>query len=240
MDKIKVLVVEDEVLIADDICKALHELDYIPIDPAITYTEAIATIEREKPDIAILDIHLSGSKTGIDLAKKIRQSYNFPFIFLTANSDPYTLNKAKEVMPNAYLIKPFSKKELYTSIEIALHNFSSQEQILKNTNLTAVDSLFVKDKSNFRKIYFKDILYLKSAHVYIEIVLKNNQNIVTRASLNDVIHKLNNNFLRVHRGFIINKQHLKEIGNTILVIENTEIPIGKKYKENVLKSITYI
>jgi DNA-binding LytR/AlgR family response regulator len=240
MEKIKVLVVEDEVLIADDICKALHELSYAPLDPAITYTEAIAKIESEKPDIAILDIHLSGSKTGIDLAKKIRQSYNFPFIFLTANSDNYTLNKAKEVMPNAYLIKPFSKKELYTSIEIALHNFTSQERGLKNSSPTTVDSLFIKDKSNFRKIYFKDILYFKSAHVYIEIVLKNGQNIVTRSSLNEVSNKLNNNFLRVHRGFIINKQHLKEIQNNVLVIENTEIPIGSKYKVNVLKAINYI
>ena len=98
MEKVKILVVEDEIIIADNLCDTLEELGYETIEPALNYTEALIQIKNEQPDIAILDIELGGSKTGIDLAQKIKDEYDFPFIFLTSNSDPLTLNKAKKVM----------------------------------------------------------------------------------------------------------------------------------------------
>ena len=240
MSKVRVLVVEDEMIIADNICDALDDLGYEALEPAINYTEAILRIEEEKPDIAILDIQLSGKKTGIDIAKKIRESYNFPFIFLTSNSDALTVNQAKEVMPPAYLVKPFSKDELYTSIEIALHNFSKKIGEVDTENLIIKDSLFVKDKGFYSKIHFDDILYLKSSHVYIEIVLKSNKKMVVRTSLNDILEKLSDNFVRVHRGFIINTKYLSQITQASVKILNEEIPIGKKYKEDIVKRINLI
>ena len=240
MSKVRVLVVEDEMIIADNICDALDDLGYEALEPAINYTEAILRIEEEKPDIAILDIQLSGKKTGIDIAKKIRESYNFPFIFLTSNSDALTVNQAKEVMPPAYLVKPFSKDELYTSIEIALHNFSKKIGEVNTENLIIKDSLFVKDKGFYSKIHFDDILYLKSSHVYIEIVLKSNKKMVVRTSLNDILEKLSDNFVRVHRGFIINTKYLSQITQASVKILNEEIPIGKKYKEDIVKRINLI
>lgn len=240
MSKVKILVVEDEIIIADNICDALDDLGYEALEPAINYTEAIIRIEEEKPDIAILDIQLSGNKTGIDIAKKIRESYNFPFIFLTSNSDALTVNQAKEVMPPAYLVKPFSKDELYTSIEIALHNFSKKVGEVDDNNLIIKDSLFVKDKGFYTKIHFDDILYLKSAHVYIEILLKSHQKMVVRTSLNDILEKLNENFIRIHRGYIINTRYLSQISQSSVKILNEEIPIGKKYKEDIVKKINLI
>ncbi len=240
MDKIKILVVEDELIIADNICDALEDLGYEALEPAINYTEALIRIEEEKPDIAILDIQLSGKKTGIDIAKKIRESYNFPFIFLTSNSDAYTLNQAKEVMPPAYLVKPFSKEELYTSIEIALFNFSNKIGKIDKDNLIIKDSIFIKEKGSYTKLNFDDILYLKSAHVYIEIILKKHQKIVVRTSLNDILEKLNKNFIRIHRGYIVNIQYLTQITQNSVKIFNDEIPIGKKYKEDILNKINLI
>lgn len=240
MSKVKILVVEDEMIIADNICDALNDLGYEALEPAINYTEAIERIEEEKPDIAILDIQLSGKKTGIDIAKKIRDSYNFPFIFLTSNSDTFTVNQAKEVMPPAYLVKPFSKDELYTSIEIALHNFSKKIGEVNSDNLIIKDSIFVKDKGFYSKVHFEDILYLKSAHVYIEIILKSQQKIVVRTSLNDIIQKLNDSFIRIHRGYIINTKFLSQITQTSVKVLNDEIPIGKKYKDDIIKRINLI
>jgi len=240
MSKVKILVVEDEMIIADNICDALEDLGYEALEPAINYTEALERIEEEKPDIAILDIHLSGRKTGIDIARKIRDSYNFPFIFLTSNSDTLTVNQAKEVMPPAYLVKPFSKDELYTSIEIALHNFSKKIGDINNDNLIIKDSLFIKDKGFYSKINFDDILYLKSAHVYIEIILKSHHKMVVRTSLNDIIEKLDNSFIRIHRGYIINTKYLSQITQTTVKILNDELPIGKKYKDDIVKKINLI
>ncbi|APZ46003.1 DNA-binding response regulator [Polaribacter reichenbachii] len=240
MNKIKILVVEDELIIADNICDTLEDLGYEALEPAINYTEALIRIEEEKPDIAILDIQLSGRKTGIDIAKKIRESYNFPFIFLTSNSDAFTLNQAKEVMPPAYLVKPFSKDELYTSIEIALFNFSNKIGKIDKENLIIKNSIFIKEKGSYHKVNFDDILYLKSAHVYIEIILKKHQKIVVRTSLNDIIEKLNDDFIRIHRGYIVNTQYLTQISQNYVKINSDEIPIGKKYKEDILDKINMI
>lgn len=240
MEKVKILVVEDEIIIADSICNALNELGYHALEPAINYTEAIETIESEKPDIAILDIQLSGKKTGIDLAKKIRESYHFPFIFLTSNSDSFTINQAKEVKPPAYLIKPFSKEELYSSIEIALHNFSVKSGDLTDENLIIKEAIFIKNKGFFTKVSFSDILYLKSDHVYVEILLSNQQKYVVRSSLNDILSKLNSNFIRVHRGFVINIAYLNQINSNSVKIIDEEIPIGKKFREEIVKRINLI
>ncbi|SDS44791.1 two component transcriptional regulator, LytTR family [Polaribacter sp. KT25b] len=243
MDKVKILVVEDEMIIADNICDALEELGYQALEPAISYTEAIGRIEEEKPDIAILDIQLSGKKTGIDIAKKIRESYHFPFIFLTSNADSLTLNQAKEVMPPAYLIKPFSKEELYTSIEIALSNYSI---IHKNKEDEADDShvikdaFFIKNKGSFLKIYFDDILYLKSDHVYVELHLKNTQQFLVRRSLNDILSSLDARFVRIQRSFVVNVKYISEVKTASVIINNSEIPIGKTYKEELIKFIKLI
>jgi len=237
MNKVKILVVEDEIIIADNICDTLNDLGYCALEPAINFTEAVERIEKENPDIAILDIQLSGSKTGIDLAKKIKEDYDFPFIFLTSNADYSTVNEAKKVLPPAYLIKPFTKEELYTTIEITLHNFSNKEGKINQSDFIIKDALFIKDKGVYTKIEFKDILYLKSAHVYIEIILKNKNVFIIRESLNEIINKLNLKFIRVHRSYIINTDYIQQIKHSSLIVNNQEISIGKSYREDLLEKI---
>lgn len=240
MSKIKVLVVEDEIIIADNICDTLERLGYEALEPAMNYTEAIELIETESPDIAILDIQLSGKKTGIDLAKKIKEDYNFPFIFLTSNADVSTVSEAKKVMPPAYLVKPFTKEELYTSIEIALYNYSEKKGQINDNNLIIKDALFIKEKGVYNKLMFDDILYFKSSHVYLEIILKEKKKYLIRGSLNEIVNKVNAEFIRVHRGFIINTKHLQQIDSASLKINNEVIPIGKKYRQDILNKINKI
>lgn len=233
MSKIKILVVEDEIIIADNICKTLQSLEYDVLEPALNYSEAIQTIEKEKPDIAILDIQLSGKKTGIDLAKKINDIYRFPFIFLSANADLNTVKKAKEVNPYAYLVKPFSKNELFTSIEVAIHNFSRSI----NDNSTTQDAIFIKQKNSYDKVKFDEVLFIKSDHIYIEINCKAGKKLIVRTSLNEINEKLNDNFVRIQRGYIVNTKYITKVEQNTLHISTNVIPIGKKYKENVLKKL---
>lgn len=240
MSKVKILVVEDEIIIADHICDTLEDLGYNALEPVINYTEAIETIEAEKPDIAILDIQLSGRKTGIDLAEKIRSDYDFPFIFLTSNADPLTVSQAKKVMPPAYLIKPFTKDELYSSIEIALFNYSKKVGEVNDEELIIKDAFFIKEKNVFIKLKFEDILYIKSDHVYAEIQLKNGQKHLIRGNLNHIITRLNNQFVRVHRSYIVNLAYLQQIDQNTIVILATSIPIGKKYKDELLGRINLL
>jgi DNA-binding LytR/AlgR family response regulator len=138
------------------------------------------------------------------------------------------------------LIKPFSKEELYSSIEIALHNFSTKSGDLVDENLIIKEAIFIKNKGFFTKVSFNDILYLKSDHVYVEIILHNQQKYVVRTSLNDILSKLNNNFIRVHRGFVINVAYLSQINSNSVKIIEEEIPIGKKFREDIVRRINLI
>jgi DNA-binding LytR/AlgR family response regulator len=240
MDKIKILVVEDEIIIADNLCDVIEELGYEALEPALNYTEALEFIEEEKPDIAILDIQLGGKKTGIDLAKEIIKNHNFPYIFLTSNSDEATIKEVKALNPPAFLVKPFTKEELYASIEIVLHNFSEKNEIVNEENTSSKDSLFIKEKGVYKKIVLKDVLYLKSEHVYTELFLKNNSSQLIRTSLNTIINKLNSNFVRVHRSYVININFLDEINSTFVKINGVIIPIGSTYKDNLFNRLNLI
>ncbi len=96
MSALKIGVVEDELVIARTILGTLEELGYSYCGPAISYTEAIEMLESNKPDLLLLDIQLSGKKDGIDVAEKVNELYPMPFIFLTANSDAETIDRAKK------------------------------------------------------------------------------------------------------------------------------------------------
>jgi two-component system, LytTR family, response regulator LytT len=233
MGKVKIAVVEDEIIIADHLCETLENLGYEVFEPAISYTEGKELIDTERPDIAILDINLSGRKDGIDLAKYIRENHDIPFIFLTSFADKATLERAKQVNPPAYLIKPFNKEELYTSIEIALFNY----QKTKNEEVKKKDFVFVKQKQLFIKIYFKDILFLKSDHVYTEIFVDKGEKYIIRESLGEYANQLNDDFVRVHRSFIVNFQHITKVEANQLWINEFEVPISKQHRNDILEKL---
>lgn len=238
MTKVKILIVEDEVLIADHIAETLEELGYEVFEPAISYTEAVETIEQDMPDLAILDIQLSGRKSGVDLAQKINESYQFPFIFLTSNSDKGTLDQAKLVEPYAFLVKPYTKEELFASIELALYNFSKKmDKTLNQDNLIIKDALFIKTKQVFLRLNFNDILYLASDHVYIDIMMIDGKKHTVRGSLNDYRQKLGPSFIRSHRSYIINLNHLKGINHTVVFLNESEVPVGRRYREDLLEKL---
>ncbi|MDX1332370.1 MAG: response regulator, partial [Robiginitalea sp.] len=120
---IRILIVEDNVIIADDMQSMLEEIGYEIVDNVIVYEQAVEVLKNHEVDLVLIDIILASDKTGIDLGKHIREKYDIPFIFVTSNSDRATVENAKTVQPNGYLVKPFEQQDLYTSIEIALSNY---------------------------------------------------------------------------------------------------------------------
>ncbi|MCP4441150.1 MAG: response regulator transcription factor [Aureispira sp.] len=246
MSKVKILVVEDEIIIADNLCDILEDLGYEVLEPAISYTEALERLKEEEPDLALLDIQLAGNRDGIDLAWKIKDDFNIPFIFLTSNADAATVDRAKKVNPPAYLLKPFDKNDLYTSIEIALFNYSNSTTAQPNESLSEEstsediilkDAIFVKHKQLFKKVKFSDILFIQSEHVYVKIISANQQEYLIRSSLLKIEERLPNHFLKVHRSYIVNLHCVDAVGNINLKIGKHEIPFGKGYRAELLNRI---
>lgn len=131
--KIRVLIVEDDPLIADDIRGHLSDADYSVIDIAYDKSDALRIMEKEVPDIALLDINLGNNMDGFEIAKTINDKYIFPFLYLTSHSTRAVVNEAKQTHPMGYIVKPFDENDLFTSIEIALYNFS---QLHRPVNFT--------------------------------------------------------------------------------------------------------
>ncbi|MES2772886.1 MAG: response regulator transcription factor [Bacteroidota bacterium] len=126
MPEIKILIVEDEPLIAEDIA-AILEKNGLSLS-AIVYnkTDALHELAHNAPHIALLDINLNGGMEGIDIANAINQSHHFPFLFITSYSDKITLELAKHTQPAGYIVKPFNEAGLYSAIEIALYNHAQK------------------------------------------------------------------------------------------------------------------
>lgn len=127
--KVRVLIVEDEPLIAENIAMYLNNHDYEVAGIAYDYEEAILKLEQEKPDIVLLDINLEGERDGIDVGKFIHEKMGIPFVFLSSYSDKSTLERAKHIQPSGYLVKPFHEKSLMATLEISLSNFASDGNI---------------------------------------------------------------------------------------------------------------
>ncbi len=125
MKRMRILVVEDDPVVADDICAYLHGAGHKVLGPAYHLAEAKELAELHAFDIALLDIHLERHGEGIQLAQFIRGFSPAPIIFLTASADQFTLDAAKQVHPEHYLLKPFNSAQIKAALDIVMHNFIS-------------------------------------------------------------------------------------------------------------------
>ena len=125
MEAHKILIVEDENIVALDMSRRLTKLGYNVIGTAASGKRALELVDKRGPNIVLMDIHIKGAQDGIEVAQDISLLYRIPVIFLTAYSEDTTLNRARESEPYGYLLKPFSERELHVAIQVALdkHQF---------------------------------------------------------------------------------------------------------------------
>ncbi|MBL7740296.1 MAG: response regulator [Chitinophagaceae bacterium] len=128
MSKLKVLIVEDEPVIAENVSLYLDNNDFEVSGIAYDSHEAIEQLNANTPDAVILDINLDSEKDGIDIATYINAAYQIPFLFLTSYSDKATLDRAKEVKPGGYIVKPFNERTLLASLQIAISNHAAEQK----------------------------------------------------------------------------------------------------------------
>ena len=128
-----ILIVEDEFAVAFQLQAIIESAGYQVTGIAISVPRALAAIEENKPGLVLLDIHLKGQLTGIDLAEQLRQMA-IPFIYLSANSSQSILEQAKATQPYGFLVKPFREKDLLVALDIALyrHRHSIELKLLEN------------------------------------------------------------------------------------------------------------
>lgn len=147
-DKLRILIIEDEAIIAEDIRDMLTALGY-QVDGIINHGDkAIDYLSFHTPDLVLCDIHIKGSQDGISVAESIRAKKKIPFIYLTSLSDRQTLERAKRTLPYGYIVKPFDERDLVSAIEVAWFKFTQDMQALalNRTKLNALASSALTDQ----------------------------------------------------------------------------------------------
>lgn len=126
--KPSILIIEDEVLIANDISAHLLRLAYQVSGIAYDSDKAMDMCHNRNFDLAIIDINIGGSRDGIEIAELINTKYQKPFIYLTSYSDEHTLNRAQKTLPYGYIVKPFEERDLAATISMALYKFGREQR----------------------------------------------------------------------------------------------------------------
>jgi DNA-binding LytR/AlgR family response regulator len=231
MNKIKLAIVEDEIIIAKTIVLALETLGYDNVGISGKYKDAIEMIAQNKPDLVLLDINLGTKKDGIDLAFEIKKRFNTPIIFITANSDPATISRAKEINPLAFLVKPFTHNDLFSAIEIGWNNFNA----IVNSNVNPPKYAVLKVGPAYKKIVFDDIVYLKKDHHYFDIYLTSGQQILVRYSTSEMVSLLPvNQFIKINRSSLVNVRQITKIESKFVYLSDLKLLISKGIQEELL------
>jgi DNA-binding LytR/AlgR family response regulator len=242
METVKALIVEDKSVVAEDLKLCLEDFGYLPVGVCSTGGEAIRLVESLEPDILLMDINIKGSIDGVETVRQINLNYSLPVIYITAYSDNRTVERAKTTYPSAYLVKPFDPIDLKIAIDIAIENFSRYLNESQSRNENAAprvrDSFFVKQGDCYQKIAFDHVWYIEADGSYTKI--HTDKNTVTLSlNMKNVLANLPQNFLKVHRSFVVNIAMVSRFDRTHLYIEDVAIPVSAAYRdllsENFLK-----
>ncbi len=242
---VKILIVEDEMVIGANISLQLSSLGYEVTGILPRGEEALLHTKENKPDLVLLDINLKGELDGIETGSLIQKEYKTPIIYLTANTDEDHFNRAKQTNPYAFISKPFKKLDLQRAIELTINQVqneqgSKQEEIAASSHFILSDSIFVRHHEKMVKVIIQDILYIEAERNYCRIYSKDKEYLLV-ITLKDMDHRLpSKHFLRIHRSYIINIAQVKEVANSHVVIEKKAIPVSKGLRQELLKRLQTI
>lgn len=248
MDKTKltILIIEDDLIIAENLKENLIELGFLNIHAVHSYKQAQDIREKILPDLFLVDIGLNDSeKDGIDIMLDIFFNTTKPIIYLTSYSDRAIRAKAKQTKPAAYLIKTVSKSQLDVAIDFAVTNADSNhilnhEAVVEHhcPFVTGPGYFFIKGKEMYHKVVKSDIICLKADGTYTDIITTNK---VHKYYMN--LHKLlelmkYEDIIRCHRSYAINMKYITGFDEeTIYLQANNEMfhaPLSKSFKDDIM------
>lgn len=241
-NSIKILVVEDEMIIGAKISMQLSELGYEVTGILPRGEEVLNHLKENKPDIVLLDIQLKGKMDGIETAALVEQHFQIPVIFLTANTDDATFNRAKTTRPAAFISKPFKQLDVQRAIELTISRMAGQAENMRLSEdrelpFILSDRIFVRHKDRMVKIMIADILYAEADRNYSRIFTATKEYLLS-ITLKTIEEKLPDHlFMRIHRSWLINLQQVEAVTENAVMIANREIPLSENLKADLLRHI---
>jgi DNA-binding LytR/AlgR family response regulator len=212
----KAVVVEDEFIVADHLSTILTKYGI----SVLKTTDNIAEAEMQlqfNPDFYLLDIRLINNESGIDLGGKLHQ-LNIPFIYITANNEIDTIKKAIQTQPAAYITKPFNENDVVAAVELIKMRLQTKLHIE------------IYGNNGIEKLDETQILFCRADGVYTEIVTEN-KNYIQRITLKEIEQKLSNNFVRIHRSYLVNKNKITSRKANLVFINHHHLPVSRNFSK---------
>ncbi|MEH0154723.1 response regulator transcription factor [Limibacter armeniacum] len=241
METVRIAILEDNLVMAKNLTFTLEELGYEVVGEFRKGEDLLEKIADLDVDLLLLDVELPGTVDGIQTAAVLRKVYKGPIIYLTSRKDEDTFSRAKPTLPAAYLQKPFDKNTLRSSIELAAYHAQQEGSETSESSLGEVeeldvkDAIFVKSKNRLMKVIVGDILYIQANDIYATVVTAEGQYLVNY-SLKHLEQQLPSlPFYRTHRSFIVNLDRVSGLEDGHLLIGDNTIPVGKTYREELMK-----
>lgn len=247
LEPAKILIVEDDMIIAADLSMQLTKIGYHIIGINTKAEDALKTISDHRPDIIIMDIVLSGKMNGIEAAVIILHEHQIPVIFMTSNTDDVTFQKALSAKPFAFIAKPFQKSELERTIRLSLQRAVAEDESISNHHntdyLSAMeDRLFIRHRGEMVKVALQDINYLEADRNYCKIHTSESTYLVSVPLRNIEAQLPDNQFIRVHRSYVVNLYQIDAVSEyqEYLTLGSHQVPISRRMKEQVVRRLKMI
>ncbi len=245
-----ILIVEDEALIAAAIEDTVRRLGHTPLEPVDNSDDALAALTRQEVDLVLMDINIDGDTDGIATALLVRRQFAVPVVFLTAQSDPATLNRAKLARPAGYVLKPFTDDSLRVQVELALAAARPTIQpTITDTpvaeaptgdNTAIAQFFFVKKGSTYVKLRVTDIRYLDALENYVRLHTTQGQ-FVVYSTMKELEARLPTPpFLRTHRSHVVNLDHVTGYEEGCVLFAQEAVPVSRSYKDELKRHLNLL
>lgn len=240
MNTLNILIVEDELPIAESLKEILEILKHKVVGIAASYGDAVEHLKKEQVDLVLLDIQLKGDRTGLDVAETINEHFHLPYIFTTAFADEATIQQATELGPYGYIVKPYGMKDINPAVEIAFQNYKKSQEIKSDQGQFLSNHLYIKANSKLIRLNDDEVMYVEAKGDY-ALFKTAEKGYVVHSTIKNVALKMNpQKFLKVHRSYVVNLDKIKDIEDSSILIEDKVIPVSRQHKPDLMKRIDLI
>ncbi len=248
MKEERILIVEDEISIAENIQEILELLGYVNIDIANSANQCIKVIKKYRPDLIFMDIKLKGDKDGIELGEIVKQMVDAPLVYVTSYSDPTIIERAKRINPAGFIVKPFNTNDIHAIVEIVLYN-KRTKPVMESASTTSApespylvtDAVFIKADNAFEKVPYEEIYYVEANGNMVSIFTRNREYSI-RKSMKEIEEILPSHlFLRVQKSYIVNLTQIENFTTKeITMSQGSVVQVGRQYYNSFLAKLNTI
>lgn len=238
------LILEDDPNDSDYLRFLLMRMGFKNFLQVASYNEGIEALKTGHINLLLADIELAGEqKTGIDLARFALDHYHIPTVFISSHQDAPTINHLASINPLGYIVKPLDEKNLIVTMTLALGKITHGAFKPKtSTTPENTEQLFVKSGYDLVAIDITALAYIFTSGNYLHLIQVAKETVVIRSSLSAFLEKLpSSNFLRIHKSYMANLQHIQVIKSDKIVMSNSDsLPLSRGIMEELKEKLSFL